>query len=81
MFKTKLDFRSLFDANFSTDTTKVLSLLARYLSFKCHKKNKADGADGLPAELVKAGGDGGKEHTPAYLQNMAGRKHAQQLEP
>ena len=39
MFKTKLDVRSLFDAHFSTDTTKVLSLLARYLSFstsKCH---------------------------------------------
>ena len=38
-FKTKLDGRSLFDAHFSTDTTKVLALLARYLSFsisKCH---------------------------------------------
>ena len=42
MFKTKLDVRSLFDAHFSTDTTKVLSLLARYIgfsTFKCHKKN------------------------------------------
>ena len=56
MFKTKLDVRSLFDAHFSTDTTKILSLLARYLSFstpKCHKNltqhdreidNQTDGA-------------------------------------
>ena len=39
-FRTKVDVRSLFDAHFSTDTTKVLSLLARYVSFstsKCHK--------------------------------------------
>ena len=41
MFTTKLDVRSLFDAQFLNDTTKVLSLLARYFSFsasKCHKK-------------------------------------------
>ena len=39
-FKTKLDVRSLFDAHFSTDTTKVLSLLARYFSFSTSKYHK-----------------------------------------
>ena len=39
-FKTKLDVRSLFDAHFSSDTTKVLSLLARYLSLSTSKYHK-----------------------------------------
>ena len=37
------------------------------------KNKKGTGPDSLPAELFKAAGDD--------LQNLAGRKHAQQLEP
>ena len=45
------------------------------------KNNKAVGPDGLPAKLFKAGGDISKKYASAYLHNMAGRKHAQRLEP
>ena len=45
------------------------------------KNNNAARPDGVPAEFFKAGGDElVRKHAPAYLQEMAGRKHAQRLE-
>ena len=44
------------------------------------KNNKAAGPDGLPSELFKAGVDE-LVRSIHQLQNMAGRKHAQRLEP
>ena len=39
------------------------------------KRNKASGYDGLPAELLKAGG-AGSLHAPPSLQHMVTGKHA-----